>query len=174
MLVIGGGAAALESNNHSVCASGLGQLSQALSQSAQQQCTIDNLIFYGGIILAVVGGIVLLAALIVSAVRGQPQSLPPGWYPDDRGTMRWWGGAGGYEASPPPSQAVTQTGPSPRGLGNAELGMLTLFLGPLMIPFAWYSGWITNRGRWTWTLVGCAYAIVVIVILAAHFQASGT
>jgi hypothetical protein len=115
MLVVGGGAAALESNNHSVCESGLGQLGQAISQSAQQQCTVDNLIFYGGLILAVIGGIVLLAALITGTLGGgQPQTMAPGWYPDSEGTMRWWDGGQWTLYTSGPQGGARHPG-SPRG-----------------------------------------------------------
>ena len=94
MVVIGGGAAALEADNHSACSSVLGQIGQSLSQTTQQQCTVDNLVFYGGIILCVIGAVVLLAALLAGMLRSNhPQSgFPPGWYPDTEGTMRWWDG----------------------------------------------------------------------------------
>jgi hypothetical protein len=69
LLVIGGGAAVLEANNQSTCSSGVGQLAQAFSQNASQQCGVVSIIFYGGILLAVVGGITLLGALIIGLAR---------------------------------------------------------------------------------------------------------
>jgi hypothetical protein len=69
LILVGAGAAVVESNNHSTCESGLGQLAQAFSQSTGQTCAIDNAIFYAGIVIAIVGGIALFAALLIGGLR---------------------------------------------------------------------------------------------------------
>jgi hypothetical protein len=64
LILLGAAAAVLESNNHSVCESGTGQLAQAFSQSMAQQCAVDNALFYGGIAVALVSAFALLVSLL--------------------------------------------------------------------------------------------------------------
>lgn len=120
-ILFGTGLLAVVSHNgsHDVCSSGLGQLSQAFSQSASDQCAIDNTIWILGLLSTVLGGVLLLAGLIVQsrsapppprsapkppgpdAPWGGPGHLPPvgniqpGWYPDPSAPaqVRWWDGS---------------------------------------------------------------------------------
>ena len=75
----------------------------------------------------------------------EPQSTPPGWYPDQTGQQRWWDGAQWGEVAPPPVPAVpygfAQQSPGQAEI-EAEKGLATLaqalpiltgFLGPLII-----------------------------------------
>ena len=68
MLVLGSGAALLESNNVSVCASPFGQLAQSLDPNVASQCAAANFFFYGGGLAAFLGGIMLVAALTIGII----------------------------------------------------------------------------------------------------------
>jgi hypothetical protein len=69
VILIGAGAAVLESNNHSVCASGLGQLGQALSEKLVHECATTNTVFFGGIAIALIGGLSFFVAAVGGALR---------------------------------------------------------------------------------------------------------
>jgi hypothetical protein len=64
VILLGAAAAVVESNNHSVCESGTGQLAQAFSQSMAQECAVDNAIFYGGIAVAFISAFALLVSVL--------------------------------------------------------------------------------------------------------------
>ena len=109
----------LEVTNHNACDSGLGQVGQAFSEGLTRQCGLDNGIFYTGLVAAVVGVVLIVAALVVGAQRyplgpranqRQAPPSPPGWYPDPSGVpqMRWWdGGSWGAQSAPHPPASPT-------------------------------------------------------------------
>ncbi len=61
--------AVFESNNHSICSSDIGVLGQGLSPDVAQACNTANLVYYGGIAIAVVGAVMVLGAILVGALR---------------------------------------------------------------------------------------------------------
>ncbi len=77
----------------------------------------------------------------------EPQSTPPGWYPDPNGQQRWWDGARWGDTAPAPVPSAADPygyGQQPYGPAQveAEKGMATLaealpllvgFWGPLII-----------------------------------------
>lgn len=66
MAILGGAAIALwQWNNHDLCNGGVGQFGQALSPDMAQQCGSVNLIFYFGILAALIGVVIFFAALLV-------------------------------------------------------------------------------------------------------------
>src|SRR5690349_17509617 len=61
-----------------------------------------------------------------------PLSPPPGWYPDAYGVTRWWDGhQWGAAATPVP--APTTSDPRSMAVLAQVLGILTGWLGPLII-----------------------------------------
>ena len=118
LLGTGVGAAALFGTAHSDCNSTLGQIARGFSGSAAKTCAIDNLVFYLGIGLAVVGAVLLLAGLVSRSRHEEPWypsgglpiapvSPPPGWYRDPRGSgsSQWWNGARWIFDQSPQSEA---------------------------------------------------------------------
>jgi hypothetical protein len=67
--LVGAGIAVFESNNHSICSSDIGVLGQGLSPDVAQACNTANLVYYGGIAIAVVGALMVLGAILVGALR---------------------------------------------------------------------------------------------------------
>src|SRR5689334_18509273 len=63
-----------------------------------------------------------------------PLSPPPGWYPDAYGTTRWWDGQQwGVAATPVPAVPTTTSDPKSMAVLAQVLGILTGWLGPLII-----------------------------------------
>jgi hypothetical protein len=105
VIVSAGGAVALgtgvlfaivQSRNHSTCNSFLGQVAQG-SQEFANRCKVDDLLYFGGIALAVIGFLALIAAIVLFAtVPGAnsvtPRGVPVGWYPVRPGIVRHWNG----------------------------------------------------------------------------------
>jgi len=67
--------------------------------------------------------------------QAQPQSPPPGWYPDAQGVNRWWDGQQWGQAAPSPVPAAAGSGTDPKTLAVLAqvLSIFTGFLGPLII-----------------------------------------
>jgi uncharacterized Tic20 family protein len=64
----------------------------------------------------------------------QPQAAPPGWYPDQQGVSRWWDGQQWGQAAATPAPVATGTSdPKTMAVLAQVLGILTGFLGPLII-----------------------------------------
>ena len=63
-----------------------------------------------------------------------PLAPPPGWYPDSYGTTRWWDGQQwGVAATPVPAPTPTTSDPRSMAVLAQVLGILTGWLGPLII-----------------------------------------
>ena len=65
----------------------------------------------------------------------QPAQAPPGWYPDQQGSMRWWDGQQWGATAPVPVPAAPGSGTDPKTMAMLAqlLGIFTGFLGPLII-----------------------------------------
>lgn len=102
-----------------VCSSTLGQLGQALSQSAGRSCSIDTLasdLSYVAFGLAVV---LVGAAVAVHSLRGRRPEVPlppPGWYQRSRfGPLEYWDGYRWLPRSAWPTDNSPPGPPGPRG-----------------------------------------------------------
>lgn len=120
----------VESGNHSACDSTLGSLGQAASQSFQNQCAVDNLIYYLSIAGLVVGVAMVVVGVIMNvrhmppvppnpswgppSYGGPPPQPGPGWFPSQQhpGFLRWWNGYEWTEHEAPYSPNPTSPPPS--------------------------------------------------------------
>lgn len=107
-----------------------------------------------------------------TGIPGQQPASPPGWYPDGTGNQRWWDGTqwGGY-----PPAAAGSGGTDPRTLAMLAhlLGLLTGFVGPLVLylvngdkdPFVRHHASEALNFQITLTIAAVGSMIAMIVLI---------
>lgn len=95
LVVVGITVFGLFSNDRAFCSSSVGALAQGLSHRAAVNCTVVGLMSYGGIAVAAIGALSVVAFIALAATgRGSTRrGTPPGWYQPEPGSpYRWWDG----------------------------------------------------------------------------------
>jgi uncharacterized Tic20 family protein len=113
-------------------------------------------------------------------VSEQPQgSAPPGWYPDGSGQQRWWSGsewgqaAAGQPTAGQPPAAASSTDPKTLAMLAQLLGIVTGFLGPLIIylvngekdPFVRHHSAEALNFQITLFIAYMASAVLILVLI---------
>lgn len=94
LAILGGLAAAVTQDTHSVCSSSVGALGQVASHRVTVGCFWVGGVWLLGLVAVGIGAVLLGAAAIIAATRNR-SGTPAGWYADPwaPGHERWWDGS---------------------------------------------------------------------------------